>query len=421
MRPSSERERAFLNASAEIATPTSAAELGDIVREAEADGTKVTPAGLGEHAGCADAEPAARPVSLSALDGIALYEPDDYTIGVHAGMPLAALRDELARNGQELPADLGTHALGTVGGLVARAPIGPRQDRHGSISSLLLGAEGIRGNGRPFRSGGMVVKNVAGYQVHKFLVGAHGRTGFVLRANFRLRPLPEVRHVRFAATEDATAAGVAARALRIGGLEATIAVLVGDAPARLRSAGLPVPDGAAAVGWLFEGPAPRVRWLAQRADEIIAATSATLGTPGDAEPAQRFLDEWVDLGEVVGTPDDTGVLRISTLATDAAAVAANALEILRATGCAAAIIADPTTGATTIRWSATPTAVDAPVSALADLAREYEGVAHLQYLPPSGRGNWPHRLTEAPTDALVERLLRVFDPAGTFGSERSPV
>jgi len=410
-RPRSAREAAFLG-EGQALLPESVAQLGEIVREAERTGRALMPAGSGAHTDPAD--PSREPwiVSLEKLDAIVHHQPDDFTVGVQAGMPLARLRDELARHGQELPVDPGAAAAGTVGGLVARAPIGPRTHRHGSVSTLLLGAEGVRGGGHAWTSGGMVVKNVAGYQVAKLMAGSRGRAGFVTRANFRLRPIPPARAVRFASGTAALVQSIA-DALRASRLEPTLAVLRGAVVRELRDAGLPVPPGDAAVGWLFEGSRERVRGLAGEAERIVREAGGEPG-PEDGSGGSRFLDHLADFASPAGSPEPGGRVRITVLPSRGASALRDALAAGPADDATAGAYLDPFLGTVTLGWSTDGGAGDAPVAAWTDVARRHGGIARALSLPPRFKARWTEPLTGDPTSALADRVLDVFDPHRLF-------
>ncbi len=399
-----ERERIVYGPS-DVPVPESTEELAAMIRDAEADGRRLRPAGLGAHTDGADG--AATPVSLSAFDDVVLYEPDDFTIGVGAGMPLARLRDELARHGQELPIDFGADAPGTIGGLVARAPVFPRQSAVGPLSAMLLGAEGVRGGGVPFRAGGQVVKNVSGYQHHKLQVGASGRLGFLTRVNFRLRPKPAARRVGFVPARDIAAATRTAAALRASGTEAVIHVLGGATIPAMRDAGVPVRDAALVVSWMLEGRAERVEALVQRAR--AAAPDADVA---DDATAERFLNALADRMEPAGPLVQEAVVRISVLPTRVLELAEEAVTRLEARGAGTAWITDPGTGVLHVRAAAD----DPPtgLTLLRDLAMRRGGVARrLGVLAPPHHG-LPRLLTEDPHAELARKLTQVFDPAGAI-------
>ncbi|MFN3485814.1 MAG: FAD-binding oxidoreductase, partial [Planctomycetota bacterium] len=136
--------------------------------------------------------PEARAVSLAGLDRIVAYEPGDLVVTVQAGALLSDLQATLAREGQWLPLDP-PYARATIGGILAANSSGPRRLAYGTARDLLLGLRVAGPDGRVTRSGGRVVKNVTGYDLHKLHIGAFGTLGVLLEASFKLRPLPERR------------------------------------------------------------------------------------------------------------------------------------------------------------------------------------------------------------------------------------
>jgi glycolate oxidase FAD binding subunit len=138
--------------------------------------------------------PGTRPVCLRALDRIVAYEPGDLVVTVQAGALLSDVQAALAREGQWLPIDP-PFAAATIGGILATNSSGPRRLAYGTARDLLLGLRVAGPDGRATRSGGRVVKNVTGYDLHKLHIGAFGTLGVLLEASFKLRPLPERRAV----------------------------------------------------------------------------------------------------------------------------------------------------------------------------------------------------------------------------------
>jgi FAD/FMN-containing dehydrogenase len=259
---------------------------------------------------------------------------------------------------------------------------------------------------------------VAGYQVHKLFVGAGGRSGVLLRANFRLRPRPERREIAFAAGS-ATDVEAAASALAGSGLEPVVWMIRGAAMTRLRAEALDVLEGEAAAAWLFEGDDARVRWLAGEARRVVRATGVEIGETGEDADAVRAVDEMVALAEPEDAPPDEAALRISVPPVRAIEVANEVYEVLSGDDVAAAVTADPFVGVVQVRWCAAGAAkIDEALPALAELTGETGGVARLLYLPPEVRPHWSQLLTADPDAELAERILGVFDPAGTFAPAR---
>jgi glycolate oxidase FAD binding subunit len=119
------------------------------------------------------------------------HAPSDQIAVVEAGMTLAALQAAIGVHGQRLALDPALPEKKTIGGIIAANAFGPRRARFGSVRDLLIGISLVRADGTPARGGGKVVKNVAGFDLPKLMVGSLGTLGLITTATFRLHPLPE--------------------------------------------------------------------------------------------------------------------------------------------------------------------------------------------------------------------------------------
>lgn len=126
------------------------------------------------------------------------YPARDMTITVGAALTVGELRDVLKQENQQLPIDTADDAI-TVGDLVASDVCGPRQYGYGTLRDYVIGIEASDGNGRVFHAGGRVVKNVAGYDLCRMLIGAQGKLGTLRQLTFKLKPLPVEQHLSVAA------------------------------------------------------------------------------------------------------------------------------------------------------------------------------------------------------------------------------
>ncbi len=133
------------------------------------------------------------------LDGIRAYEPSELVVTVAAGTPLATLEAALREKNQYLPFEpphfawSQSSAAGsttTVGGMVAAGLSGPARASAGSVRDYVLGVQIINGRGQPLRFGGQVIKNVAGYDVSRLMVGARGTLGLITEVSLKVLPLP---------------------------------------------------------------------------------------------------------------------------------------------------------------------------------------------------------------------------------------
>jgi glycolate oxidase FAD binding subunit len=129
-------------------------------------------------------------VSTSALRHVVEYDPRDLTISVEAGLPFAELSQKLAEHRQMLPLDPPFFDGATVGGVVAANCSGPRRRLYGTARDSIIGMQFATLEGKLVQSGGMVVKNVAGLDMAKLLVGSFGTLAAMTRINFKVAPQP---------------------------------------------------------------------------------------------------------------------------------------------------------------------------------------------------------------------------------------
>jgi glycolate oxidase FAD binding subunit len=129
-------------------------------------------------------------LDISSLNKIIAYDPGDLTLSVEAGLHLSVLDGTLAQHSQFLPLAVPYHLHTTMGGVIASGVDGPLRQFYGTARDFLLGIEFVTGEGTAAKSGGRVVKNVTGYDIHKLLIGALGTLGVITRLNFKTFPLP---------------------------------------------------------------------------------------------------------------------------------------------------------------------------------------------------------------------------------------
>lgn len=188
--------------SARVDTPGSAREAAELL----ASGARVRPRGGGTKWGWADAPEPDVLLSTAGLAGIRELNAGDLTAVVGAGTPLAELQAACSEHGLMLALDPPGDGA-TVGGVVAAADSGPLRHRYGAARDLLLGITVALADGTVARSGGKVIKNVAGYDLPKLFAGSLGTLGTIAEVVVRLHPRP-------AATATAVGAGDAAALAR---------------------------------------------------------------------------------------------------------------------------------------------------------------------------------------------------------------
>jgi glycolate oxidase FAD binding subunit len=190
-----------------IVTPATPAEAAAVVRLAAQRDWTVLPAGGCTRLACGNI--AARTdtvLSTSRMNSVLQYDPGDLTISVESGVKLRELERTLAEHDQFLP----IHALNpeqTVGGLLASALQGPMQN-WAAMRDFCIGITFVTGDGKQAKAGGRVVKNVAGYDLMKLLIGSYGTLAVITSTNFRVYPKPKQTRtfvMEFAGVEEAIA------------------------------------------------------------------------------------------------------------------------------------------------------------------------------------------------------------------------
>lgn len=129
-------------------------------------------------------------LDLARLDRVISYDPGDLTLSVEAGIPLRKLAAVLAERGQFLPLAVPFSDCATIGGTVASGVDSPLRQFYGTVRDYILGIDFVTGEGVSAKSGGRVVKNVTGFDLHKLMIGSLGTLAVMTRINFRTFPLP---------------------------------------------------------------------------------------------------------------------------------------------------------------------------------------------------------------------------------------
>ena len=128
-------------------------------------------------------------LSTAGLNRVLEYEPRDLTVSVEAGIPYRELSRVLAGHGQMIPLDPPFSEQATIGGIVAANASGPRRRLYGTARDLVIGMTFATLEGKLIRTGGMVVKNVAGLDMGKLMIGSFGTLAAIVVVNFRLHPI----------------------------------------------------------------------------------------------------------------------------------------------------------------------------------------------------------------------------------------
>lgn len=318
-------------------------------------------------------------VSLKKLAGISDYEPSEFVFTALAGTPIAAIERLLFEHGQFLPFDPPLVDSGaTLGGTVAAGLSGPGRFRYGGVRDFLLGVRLINGDGELVRGGGKVVKNAAGFDLPKLMVGSQGRFGVLVELSCKVFPRPAAWATCSAELPDLNAALETMERLSLSPLELMCLDL--EPPRRLwmRLAGLP------------ESLPRRIARLQTAAQGVW--------TEFDEQDDQRI---WCDAREFAWAPGGHGLVKVALVPRWIPALE-KALSSL-----SAPIMRRYSVGGN-VAWLAWPS--EMPARCL-DQILNAMGLAAVPLT-----GEWPDTLLGRRLgQPFAERLLRAFDPQGKFG------
>jgi glycolate oxidase FAD binding subunit len=189
--------------------PTSVEELRSIVSEAASKQVPIFVAGTS----FSQSRPAylrieGISVDLSSMSKVIDYPARDMTITVQAGITVAKLNEILATENQRLPIDVPFPDKTTLGAAIAANTSGPRRYGFGTFRDYVIGITTINDEGQETKAGGRVVKNVAGYDLCKLHIGAHGTLGIISQVTLKVKPRPEQQAFVIAGCQDDQLAGI---------------------------------------------------------------------------------------------------------------------------------------------------------------------------------------------------------------------
>ena len=214
-----------------LAQPSSEAELVELLRYASHTSRKVLPVGFGSKLAWSRApEHVDFALSTRALAGIVAYEPEDGTLTALAGSTIAELAEVARRGGNHLTPDVARPSGATLGGVLAAGQSGIDRTRYGPSRHHVLGMRIAFADGTIARSGGRLVKNVTGFDMHRLYCGSHGTLGVIVECSLRLFPAAESPAMVCASAASASDALRAARTITDGGAQPYALVIESSAP-----------------------------------------------------------------------------------------------------------------------------------------------------------------------------------------------
>ena len=322
-----------------IVRPADAAQIAEILRFAAAEKLAVIPTGGGTKLGIGS-RPARYDIALdlSRMNRVLAYDPQDLTLGVEPGVRIEDLLRTLAEKKQFLPLAVPFSDRATIGGIVAANSSSPLRHAYGAVRDFCLGMEFVTGEGAQAKSGGRVVKNVTGYDLHKLLIGSLGTLAVITRVNFRTFPMPPAQGMFIASFSSAEAAFDFCRAISHSALTPQMAEVADPG-----------------AGHLIFSAETATRIMPMQWSVVISAA----GQPAVVERYAR------DLGHMAGAANATEFLPIGE--TEQSSVFARIREFQR-------LVLEAAPDAAIFRIGALPTAMPSLLDDLSEMAKHYGAI-----------------------------------------------
>jgi glycolate oxidase FAD binding subunit len=416
-----------------VLQPRSAEEIAEIVRMAASEKLALVACGCGSKLGIG--MPPLRydlALDMKGLTQIAHYDAGDLTVSVDAGKSLGALQLTLKEKGQFLPLDVPCIECATIGGSIASGIDSTLRQQYGTARDFLIGAEFIDGKGQVCKSGGRVVKNVTGYDLHKLLVGSLGTLAVITRLNFRTFPLPETCAGHLASFPNAGSALTYRTSLLKTGLPlANLEVLGPEFSAMaariFKATNQEVPDALSSNHWnvyaAYEGNEAVVKRVTRELEKLSAGAEALKN-----EYLSAAINEELDglssqsYGFLISASSSVALFRIVLQEFTARNVAEilrparehslRAVFVLRACGVAYLALLAETGDALAIE------ALGRSAPEIFSTVAVMQGTATLLHGPPSlkqGINAWGAKRADFP---LMQRVKQAFDPHNIFAPGR---
>ena len=383
-----------MSATVARAAPADAIDCARLLAEAARDHRTIRISGSGTKSYLGDVGPTDIELSTTHLVGVVDHVPADLTVSVGAGTRVAELQAALARAGQFLPLDPPHGDEATIGGVIAANSNGFWRARYGAVRDLLIGTQTALTDGTVARAGGRVVKNVAGYDLDKLLVGSFGTLGVIIEATLKILPVP------------GTSDGLVARFTRSADAFAAADAVVRGA-ARVEACVIERGEGPTwRLAVQARGTGPSVKRAMKDARHEVAERQGR---------AEDLGDELARMRELPARAIDGALVRVALPLAAAAAFAESAsrLETLEV------LVADVTSGVGRAHFIGDDDAVIRDAEALLLAARVVGGSGRIERRAEHLRSRLPTWPTRPTGDFLMRRIKEAFDPEGILEPGRS--
>ena len=402
----------------DVVAPSSEEELCEVVAAANKDGLGIIPYGGGTRIGLGN--PPSRPclvVDMANLNRVVSHNYADLTASFQAGATFGFVSEILAQQGQLLPIDPPLPERATMGGTLAAAVSGPLKWHFGHPRDTVIGMKVVQPDGSVTKSGGLVVKNVSGYDMSRLHIGGLGSLGIILEASFKLTPIPMYERTILAAFSNIDDAMDASMQVFNSYVMPLAMTAFGPAVAsRVNS------DEDSNRHHLAIRLGGRSRTLARQADEINSIFSdVSASTQQDIEGSASSL--WRSLSDFGWTSETVPALNIKTTALPSHTRAIMKLiESLCDSDLEPAVVAEPGFGSVEACWYAPGDVSDGSLIAIVSKVRKHVarlgGTAVVQQCPPSVKAALDIWGEDHPGIDVMRRMKRQYDPNGIMNPGR---
>jgi glycolate oxidase FAD binding subunit len=365
--------------------PADAQQIAAVLGFADAHCIAVTPSGSGTKLGWGNSVAAVIRLEMKCMNALREHPWQDMTCTVEAGCTWAAMQAELARHGQMVALDPLWPGKATVGGVVATNDGGALRLKYGSLRDLIIGMTIVLADGTVAKTGGKVVKNVAGYDLHKLMTGGFGTLGVIAEVNFRLHPVEACTRTWTAVASDAGAFAAPLRALLDSQMTPSSVQLRG----RKQECALDV----------------RVAALPECMDEHAASLRKIFGQIELKESSEQVWQARQELFDAVGA----AVLKVSVLPGDVCAVSKELEERANEEGLEISIVAQAN-GLMTAALKSAPDAAIALIERLRGRVRDSGGSVVALQIPEALRARLDVWGCDSNAQPLMREIKRRFDP-----------
>ena len=309
-----------------VVLPASVQEMQDVLRFASKEDLSVMPAGAGTKLGIGNLPQKVDIVlATTRLNSIVEYEPGDLTVTVESGIRLATLQAVLAQHQQYLALDPPYADRCTLGGIVATNASGALRLRYGAARNQVLGLRVVHANGTVVKSGGKVVKNVAGYDLNKLYIGAFGTLGIITEVTLKLSPIPAreaILAADFQDVQDAVDTGLSIVGSQI--LPMFVNLFINADLRRGKTDGTTEGNGPMLVAG-FGGDPETVAWQLTQCQEIMEQNGA-LGVTITEGESRVHLQETIREFPAVDRDTEIVIAKLNLKRTDIAKFAAQVMD-----------------------------------------------------------------------------------------------